>query len=109
MLQFRCILACLSAPVLLTCIAAFADDLQCCLKLWSLVCGVAQIWAASNAMTEPHQDSHSPAISLIRQLLVALLAIVLACACWVEQVFSPDEIDPGTDLHMHSQHSQHLH
>ena len=40
----------------------------------------------------------SPAIALIRQLLVALLAVVLAGACWIEQILSSDEVHPCADL-----------
>ena len=44
------------------------------------------------------QQRDSPAISLIRELLVALLAIVLTSTGWVEQVLPSDEVDPGTHL-----------
>ena len=40
----------------------------------------------------------SPGVPLVRQLLVTLLAIVLACACWVEQVLSSNEVHPSTNL-----------
>ena len=40
----------------------------------------------------------SPAIALVRQLLVTLLAIVLAGTGGVEQVLPSDEVHPGTHL-----------
>ncbi len=40
----------------------------------------------------------SPAIALVIQLLVALLAIVVASAGRVKQVLPSDEVDPCTDL-----------
>ena len=40
----------------------------------------------------------SPGVALVRKLLVTLLAIVLACACWVEQILSSDEVHPSTNL-----------
>lgn len=42
--------------------------------------------------------SDSPTIALVRQLLIALLAIVLAGACWIEQILSSDEVHPSTNL-----------
>ena len=47
------------------------------------------------------QQRHNslPAIALVIQLLITLLAIVLSGACWVEQVFASDEVYPRTDLH----------
>lgn len=43
-------------------------------------------------------ECDSPGIALVRQLLVALLAVVLTCACWIEQIFSSDEVHPCADL-----------
>jgi len=44
----------------------------------------------------------SPAIALVIQLLVALLAIVVASAGRVKQVLPSDEVDPCTDLQQQS-------